>query len=221
MKEPRETPDQRTRRLRASRLNARWPNTRPSPRPRGLQGDGSSCYRIVALQMLTHLPKFVNWIMEHNEDGQNWPCNPNDPNLRYPHLREKDKVLTQLMNKDMILGCVLCRLKEFFRDYWNDAATTPSNNPTIFPDNRASLAPIHRMSEKWNCGRVWWNSAAGKTKVDAMKRGETDDEFVLRLHDEETSGARDIRYARAIGQHCADEYIEVLLGQVYQSIHPE
>ena len=170
--------------------------------------------------MLTHMPKFVNWIMEHNEDGQNWPCNPNDPNLRYPHLRENDKVFTQLMNKDFILGCVLCRLKEFFRDYWSDASTTPQNHPTSFPDDRASIAPIHGLGEKWSCERVWWRADEGQMKADVMKLNETDDELVIRLH-EETSQARDQRYAEAVGQHCADEYIDTLLEQVLQSIHPE
>jgi hypothetical protein len=160
--------------------------------------------------------------MEHNEVGQNWPCNPNDPNMRYPPLREKDNAPTELMNRNLILGCVLRRLKEFFRDYWNDGASTnPGNNPTSFYADRASVAPVHRMSEKWRCDRVWWNSAEGVTKADVMKQGETDDELVLRLHDEETSKARNVRYAEAVRQQCAEEFIDKLLEQVYNSIHPE
>ena len=221
MKGFRETPDQRARRLRATRLNGTWPNTRSSPRPRGLRRSGAACYRISALQMLTHLPKFVNWIMEHNEDGQDWPCNPTDPNLRLPHLREKDKVLTQLMDRGMILGCVLCRLKESFRDYWGDASTVHGNLPTSFSGDRASIARLDRMSEKWKCERVWWRAGEGQTKADVMKLDETDDEFVLRLHDEETSAARDRRYAAAVGQQCAAEYIDILLEQIHKSIHPE
>jgi hypothetical protein len=55
-----ETPGQRARRLLGARLDGTWPNTRPSPRPRGLQRMGMACYRIAALQMLAHMPKFVN-----------------------------------------------------------------------------------------------------------------------------------------------------------------
>jgi hypothetical protein len=223
MKEFRETPDQRARRLRAARLNATWPNTRPSPRPRGLGNAGNYCYRNSALQMLVHLPKFVNWVMEHNEDGQNWPCNPNDPNMRYPPLREKDKVLTQLMDKDLILGCFLCRLKRFFRDYWNAGALNPRNNrPAPFGADRTSVAPLHRLGEKWKCERVWPRASKERSsKGQAQGHDESDSDFVLRLHDEETSTDRDTRYSGAAGQHCAEEYIDTLLEEVHKSIHPE
>jgi hypothetical protein len=143
--------------------------------------------------------------------------------MRYPPLREKDKVLTQIMDKDLILGCFLCRLKRFFRDYWNTPALNPANQrPRPFSANRTSVVPLHRMGEKWKCGRVWWKtSKEGSSKEQAKRRGESEDDFVLRLHDEETSTDRDRRYSRAAGQHCAEEYIDTLLEKVHESIHPE
>lgn len=213
MVKPFETLNQRTRRVLGARLHNRWPNVRPNPRPRGLRNPGVSCYRNSGLQLFAHLPRFVNWIMEHNEENQNWPCREGDPNREFPVHQEKDKVILG-MDRDLITGCVSCRLKAFFRDYWDDEALSSDQTPSSFDDDRPSVLPLHRLGERWNCNRPY----AKKGQKTPRGIGERAD--VQRRLDPETARERNARRSRAIGQNCAQEYLSRLLQGVAESINP-
>lgn len=208
-----ETRGQCERRELGARLDNTWPSTRPNRRPRGLKNPSAYCYRNSVLQMLAHLPKFVNWIDQHNEPGQDWPCHPNDPNQRLPDGQEKDKAVLD-MDQKLILGCVPCRLKAFFQDYWGARTLNPKQNPAEFPATRPSILPLHRMGERWNC------HLPPKERNKERLPGETDAQWIRRRLTRETAEERTRRVSKACDQQCADEYLGYLHGGITSSIDP-
>ena len=208
-----ETEGQRARRVVGARLDGTWPNTRPSPRPRGLVRTGMACYRISALQMLAHMPKFVNWVLEHREDGQDWPCNQDDENLKLPKNLERDPA-TLALDPNLVTGCVTCRLKTFFQDYWGTAAADPPQGPSAFQPTHASILPLHRLGEKWNCAPPSFNDIP-------KKEGETAEAYFARRLSLETEQQLSRRRQDAAGQHCADEYWSWLRTAVRDSIRDD
>ena len=76
---------QRRRQAIANGVSKSWAGViiRTNRAPRGLFNGGNTCYKNAVLQNLLHLPRFVNWIMQHNQPRQAWPCQHGDPN-RYP-----------------------------------------------------------------------------------------------------------------------------------------
>lgn len=213
-----ETASQRARRLLGSGLDKTWPNVRHSRRPRGLRNPDVYCYRNAALQVLMHLPKFINWIMQHNErtDGViDWPCHPDDPNRRLPEQQRKDKAVTS-MKAEMINGCVPCRLKTLIRDYWGTSmvGSTPDQIPLAFPHDRPSVQPLHRLGERWNC------QLPPPRRNEKAKDGETDAQFIARRLQRETAKQLKARVDRATGQSCADEFMGYIHEGIKYSIGP-
>ena len=215
MVKPSETASQRARRLRGAELDKTWPNTRSTRRPRGLRNPDDYCSRNVALQMLAHLPKFVNWMLQHNDPvkGQDWPCHPNDPNQRLPAQQTKDKAITD-MDPDLINGCVPCRLKTFICDYWGDSTLGTDQNPSVFRETRPSILPLHRMGARWNC------HLPPPEKDEKPHAGETDAQFIARRLQRETKTQREARVRRATGQNCADEFMSFIHEGIKHSIDP-
>jgi hypothetical protein len=144
---PREGPDQATRRNVANGISKKSKISRQNKRHRGFVNDGNNYYRHGALQPLLHLPRFVNWILQHNKHGQNWPCHANDSNrtlagldaMSQEVLRDCSyKVLTKAQRKgsdkrpnggtirnedskghypNLYSECVPCLLKTLIQDY--------------------------------------------------------------------------------------------------------
>ncbi|CAO2648436.1 Nn.00g077030.m01.CDS01 [Neocucurbitaria sp. VM-36] len=161
---PREDPLQRTRRNVASRISKAWRNDRKNRRPRGLANRGNDCYRIGALQPLLHLPRFVNWILQHNEQGQNWPCGTNDRNLSLPTDPLTRRILLGLIKKQtgkdkdqsLYTGCVPCLLKLLIIDYWGNVLIGPQNGnppfaPLHLPTDHPAIIRLHRLIDRWFC----------------------------------------------------------------------
>ncbi|KAJ4347592.1 hypothetical protein N0V95_005286 [Ascochyta clinopodiicola] len=100
--------------------------------------------------MLAHLPKFVNWIMQHNDpvEGSDWPCRPEDPNQQLPADQETDKAILK-MDQKLIKGCVLCRLKAIMMQYWGKILVGTNEEPKPFAHSQASTLPLHKMAERW------------------------------------------------------------------------
>jgi hypothetical protein len=141
--------DQRNRSAIASGISkaTRWKITRKNRRPRGLENGGASCYRNSVLQSLLHMPKFLNWIMQHNENGQNWPCHPTDPNRTLPDDEDKDDILEKLGTQAM--GCVPCVLKSLITGYWGNIRLGPTGAPLSLPYNHACWSHLHQLSGRW------------------------------------------------------------------------
>jgi hypothetical protein len=220
MVRPSETRNQTARRLLGSRLNKDWPNTRDHLQPRGLQnGPGAgiiaACYRSSTLQMLAHLPKFVNWVAQHNDPtyGQDWPCHADDANRRLPINQENDQAILD-MDQNLIIGCVPCRLKAFFQQYWAKETIGSNGLPMAFPYNHASIMPLHSLAERWMCRLP--DSLSEKDKLP----GETDAAFATRRLAKETKAQRKERVSFARGQSCADEFMGFLRAGIVDSIDP-
>ncbi|KAL6708319.1 hypothetical protein ACN47E_003243 [Coniothyrium glycines] len=128
--------------------------TRPSTFPRGIVNPGNFCYRNSALQPLLHLPRFLNWILQHAEDGQNWPCRPKDPDLSLPDDAAADyngDNLTRLGDK--ATGCVACLLKQLVQWYWGpqegDDDRMPKPKEIHYKDD--AISHLHGLANRWYC----------------------------------------------------------------------
>lgn len=102
--------------------------------------------------MLLHLPKFIAWIMQHNELGQNWPCAaaPVDPNQALPTKYANEPAIQKLGEEGM--GCVPCLLKALISGYWGktlleDAGT---GEPDSTPQGHEYWHRLHQLARRWN-----------------------------------------------------------------------
>ena len=64
----------------ANGISKKWKIARQTKTPRSFVNEGNDCHRNAALQPLLHLPRFLNWILQHNKHGQKWSCHQGDPN---------------------------------------------------------------------------------------------------------------------------------------------
>lgn len=201
----------------ATRLNGVWPNAHPhrTRQPRGLENVQVSCYRNAVLQMLAHLPKFVNWILQHNEPGQDWPCNKADRNRRLPLGQENDGALLKIAKQEFLVGCVSCRLKAFFRLYWGHTTSDPTRAQLRLRESEEAVLALHKISERWCC------TAPYAKPGEVRPPGETPAQCVQRRLGGETSSERNQRHRIAVGQACADEYLNRILEGVSESIEAE
>jgi hypothetical protein len=121
----------------------RWKIARKNRRARGLTRVGNTCYRNSVLQSLLHLPKFLNWIMQHNESRQNWPCRLEDPNLSLPSKKLLEALGTEAM------GCVPCLLKRLITGYWGNILLDQTGAPLALPFNHACWSHLHQLTRRW------------------------------------------------------------------------
>jgi hypothetical protein len=175
------------------------------------------------LQNLVHLPKFCNWIGQHDPPtlGQDWPCRPEDPNRHLPANQEHDTAILAMGNE--ITQCVACLVKAFVNEYWsNDLSDIDFNNPTV--------RPIQAMAERWFCqipnlplsglDRQEGESDAAFFARRVQQPGESDAAFITRKLALETVAQRNARVTRARGQQDSDEFLLKLLGAIRESIAP-
>jgi hypothetical protein len=128
----------------------RWKISRKVRRPRGLENAGNTCYRNAVLQSLLHLPKFLNWVMQHNESRQNWPCRtaPADSN-QAPPLKWADEPAIKALGEEG-MGCVPCLLKDLIRNYWgNILLDEGTGNPLPLPYLHEGWHHLHQLSRRW------------------------------------------------------------------------
>ncbi|CAI6324684.1 unnamed protein product [Periconia digitata] len=108
-----------------------WPIRRRWKRSMRIANNtGVACYQNSAIQSLMHLPKFVNWILTHNQqdNGGNidWPCD------RSGELRT----------------CVACVLKNLALVYWMNRNLRPTHVLTHEPELRAFRTLAHRINNE-------------------------------------------------------------------------
>ncbi|KAH7117771.1 hypothetical protein B0J11DRAFT_91271 [Dendryphion nanum] len=120
----------------ARSVRSAWPITRTQRggitktiqnRSRGFDNGGNWCYRNATLQILLHIPKFMNIVIDHNAPGPNGVINNVCP------LAQQAR------------HCYTCRLKALIQEYWgpnNINATT--NFPNFIPNNHPAFASITR-----------------------------------------------------------------------------
>jgi|SRR5690242_6664084 len=136
MVRPRQNQAQRDNRRLVNGISKGWKITRTDRRPRGLENTGNNCYRHGALQPLLHLPRFVNWIRQHNEKGKAWPCNKDYS--RQFHDTKGDPVRANAV-ANLIGDCVPCMLKALAIAYW-------SGDDTVIRHINPAIEPIHRYA---------------------------------------------------------------------------
>jgi ubiquitin C-terminal hydrolase len=198
-------PQLRDRQGPGSHINGTWPGSRKHGLPRGIENSGVSCYMNSALQNLAHLPKFCNWIVQHNDPthGADWPCRPDDPNRKLPVNREEDPAITQMGTG--IMQCVACLMKNFIIEYWSYKSKLPNDHRT--------LRPLQTMADRWFCQ----SPDAGTLK---QKPRESERDFIRRKLAKETAPQRKSRVANARGQQDSDEFLMKMLPAVRESIDP-
>jgi hypothetical protein len=163
-------------------------------------------YMNSVLQNLAHLPKFCNWIVQHNDPtlGADWPCRPQDPNRRLPSNQEKDPAI--LAMGPGINQCVACLMKAFIIEYWsNTNVNLPSSHPTV--------APLQAMAIRWFC-----QVPNAQPKSIPQQPGETDAAYITRKLVNETVSQRTDRVTKARGYQDSDEFLIRLLGAIQESI---
>ncbi|KAF2826421.1 cysteine proteinase [Ophiobolus disseminans] len=205
---------QRSRSAVASKITkaCTWRIGRTSYRPRGLANGGASCYRNAALQNLLHLPKFVYWIMQHNEPRRNWPCAtaPTDPN-QAPPLKWADEPAIEKLGADGV-GCVPCLLKGFIVDYWGPTLINATNDhPTRFLFDHPCWLHLHTLSDRWFY-RDPLDLEETLNKKENINKTEEEKEVVV-LEEREKNMSR---------QHDADEFMRYVLdGIEYTYAHAD
>lgn len=171
---PREGVPQALRRTIANGIRKKGHIRRKDSRPRGLGNNGNLCYRLSVLQALLHLPRFCNWIVQHNEPGQTWPCDPEDRNLTLPPKVEQALLgsTRSRTNRDpsqrspehrehtRFTGCVPCLLKTLVRQYWGDVESGPGVRfparstpfePKSFGATHPAISQLHDLAVRWFC----------------------------------------------------------------------
>lgn len=130
---------------------------RRNTKPRGLVNPGNYCYRNAVLQALAHLPRLINWIMEHSPAKKDDPPSPataptsdTSPKAAASSKKkptpppstgkkwicsEDDPNRYQPVNDDLMAkigpfetGCVPCLLKNLFRKYWMKHQMDPNDH---------------------------------------------------------------------------------------------
>jgi hypothetical protein len=188
-----------------SHISGTWPGSRNHGLPRGIENSGVSCYMNSALQNLAHLPKFCNWIVQHNDPthGADWPCRPDDPNLQLPLNREEDPAIVDMGRG--IMQCVACLMKDFIIEYWSHGTTLPADHHT--------LRPLRIMANRW-----FGQSPDAGTLEQRPQESERD--FIQRRLAKETAPQRQSRVANAEGQQDSDEFLMKVLEAIRDSIDP-
>jgi hypothetical protein len=120
----------------ARSVSGKWPITRANKSSRGLErGYNNTCYRLASLQVLFHLPKFMNLVLQHTPG---------------------DKCLTRGR------ACMACVLKPAIRQYWGRHNLNAAGEPQPLPHD---LGPIHEThivavkffdNEDQNDGEEWF-----------------------------------------------------------------
>lgn len=165
---PRQTQAQRDNRRIIQGISKDWRISRRNRGPRGLDNIKLNCYRHSLLQNLLHLPRFLNWIRQHNVYGQNWPCNPGS----LPPVH--DKLVSRLVKQadaSLIKSCVPCLLKDLVVAYWRSHDDKDSNGDgngkkishagskkdkeepdlAVFPHEHNAMRPIHLFAGRFFC----------------------------------------------------------------------
>lgn len=212
----RQSAAQRTRIATANRINKgyRWETSRQNIRPRGLMNNGNNCYRIGVIQTLLHLPRFVNWILEHRERGKHWQCLPTDQNLQQP---KSDKDSFEM--RPHATGCVPCLLRALIQAYWGVYKLTPPDvgEPQRLEQDDPAIIGLHRLAERWFCRNPdgWSNTLSAIDN--ARKNNNKKRPMTLKERDDKTKSARK---DQEVGQQDADEFMRFIFDGIEQSYAP-
>lgn len=152
---PTQTSAQRANRRIIKSISNAWRISRQSKRPRGLENIRNNCYRHALLQNLLHLPRFLNWIHQHNMKGRNWPCNTEHSSSLHQVETSVFSDLVEKANDNLIKDCVPCLLKDLVVAYWgpDEGDKEASNNMAVFSHDHDAMLPIHRFAERYFCCR--------------------------------------------------------------------
>jgi hypothetical protein len=201
----RQGPAQRTRIAVASRIRKgyRWDTFRQNTRPRGIANGANNCYRIATLQTLLHLPRFVNWVLDHCEPGKNWNCQPNDWNRVQP---VGDRTLDLM--RPHAADCISCLLKSLVQAYWGVHNLSPTGHPLPMTLKDPAIVRLNDMARRWVCRDPEGLDATVRShNMELQDKGESPlagtelDELKVQE-----------RRRNKNAQQCADEYLGNLLG---------
>lgn len=122
----------------AALVSNRWriARNRGTKRPRGIQRDvygnsPNSCFQNSALQTLFHLSKFLNWIAEHNTNGD-YVCIPGQ--------------VAGIGGIVAPIGCIPCSLKHLADYYWSAQNQNNDGTPRRIPDSHPDLQPLRDVA---------------------------------------------------------------------------
>jgi hypothetical protein len=197
---PRQSIAQRNRIATANRISKAY------NRPRGLSNRGADCYRNATLQILLHLPRFVNWILEHRERGAHWDCRLDDLYMDQPRV---DRVSIQMEPHGT--GCVPCILKNLVQQYWGPYRMKKNGNgePRGFERNDPALVGLHNLADRWySADPIGWPEELARIERSKKKK------MTQLEKDEETRTARNRNSA---AQHDAEEFMRLILNGVENS----
>jgi hypothetical protein len=155
------------------------------------------CGRLATLQMLLHLPKFMNWVSEHTgPNGGVWPCNTSldahgiakDMNL--PNDREVDRIVEE--EAEDSFHCIACLMKALIQVYWknkNDRSTPAKCKEKLrkldpLDSTDHPMASIHAMATRWRVVQTQEGILTNKVREerrDELNRQASADEFLTRF----------------------------------------
>jgi len=132
---PLKTWSQRCKDRHATRILSDWPIARPNKASRGIHRirDNNECFRLAAIQSLLHLPKFMNWILTHNENG-NFPCHPDIMKRHSAHENWQGV-------------CAACSFKKLIRRYWGNGKLCADGQPRPLAGNHVDIRRIHTLDD--------------------------------------------------------------------------
>lgn len=127
----------------AKQVSDGWPSgvvKRTNKNSRGMHRVGNGCYRISALQALLHLPKFMNWINDHNVTQRGKIHNPCTTATTMSHNGNNFKVHT------VCRQCMACAMKDLIAYYWGEDNLDASGAPNPIPQHDPILYPFERFA---------------------------------------------------------------------------
>ncbi|KAF2262905.1 cysteine proteinase [Lojkania enalia] len=125
------TPAQQAKDTHVARIAKKWPipHTRGTSASRGLERRGNTCYRLSTLQVLMHLPKFLNWILSHNvADATGNTVNGCSPATFATGF-----------------GCAACHIKALVQSYWGEGNVV-GGVPAQILHNDSVMRDINHMT---------------------------------------------------------------------------
>jgi hypothetical protein len=117
----------------AQRISSHWRITRDNKASRGFENTGFACYQIAALEALMHMPKFLNWIRDHNRTD----TNGNVQNPCWTHPENETGI------------CAACAVKDLTNDYWGNHRLHPCGLPRHIRADHAAFGLIDMLAQIW------------------------------------------------------------------------
>jgi hypothetical protein len=134
----------------ARQIKNRWPITRKNRASRGLIRAGNTCFRLSGLQALLHLPKFLQWILSHNNTEKGrvvFPCRSLTEIMARLSARMTVGCGESSEDEETLPQCPACAVKALAQCYWGHENLDSSGEPMPLCVSHPLIAAVHSIDD--------------------------------------------------------------------------